>query len=1166
MREFVHLHNHTHYSILDSINSTDDLIKGAVEDGQKAVALTDHGVMYGAFEFYQKARNAGIKPIIGFEAYVADGSRFDRDAGKNKSDKRKYFHLILLAKNEKGYKNLMKLCSLGFTEGFYYKPRIDKELLEKYNSGIVCCSGCISGVVNAHLVGKNPDEERAYQEAKYYKDLFGDDFYIELQNHHLNDDEIVLAKAPKIAEKLDIKIVATNDIHYLKREHSLPHNIFLHIRDASTAANSSSSDEIYKLRYKTDELYFRSQKEMNELFSDMPEAISNTIEIADKCNLEIDTTRHTPECEIPESSEANNLDEYLREKVYEGLEKRYSEITEEVRERAESELKIICDMGFPGYFLIVQDFINAAKERGVMVGPGRGSAAGSLAAYALGITNIDPLPYGLLFERFLNPERVSMPDIDIDFSDDKRDRVFQYVIDKYGEKSVAQIITFGKLHSRAVLKDVGRVLGIHHSDINQITKKIPVIQGKVMKLEEALKLPELREWKESEEGRIEELISYSLVLEGKIRTTSTHAAGVVIAPGDIDSYVPISLQRKDKSGNKEQVIDYVAQYSMNELEAAGLLKMDFLGLKTLTIIENAVNMIEENHGDKIDIDEIDFEDEKTFDLIGQGKTLAVFQFESEGMREYLKQLKPKDLEELTAMNALYRPGPMDNIPEFIDRKFGKKEIKYLHPIMENSLKKTYGIIVYQEQVMQLARDIAGFTLGEADVLRKAMGKKKVKIMAKQKPKFIEGAKEKGFDKKTAEEIFDLIGKFASYGFNKSHSLAYSYLAYQTAWLKANYPAEFFAANMTSEIDSQDSQEKIANLIDDAKTFGVELAPPDINLSQAKFIAKKDKIFFGLAAIKNVGKNAVEKIVARRQEKKFESFYDFVRSVGVGSISRRTIEALIYAGAFDSLMEATRSTFFASIDVALDYAKSCERAASESTESMFGDGGNSMPDEPRLVEAQRWSDAETLEKEKEFLNFYISGHPLDRYRLFVDSLSTVRLSEAKKNANGGKVRVCGLISGVKTKYDKKERLMAVFNLEDFSGKAACLIWSDSFAKCSQNIRNDTPAVVIGKIDSSSDDLKILVEDVQTIESAAKSLADGYYIWLDSDDNDKSQIEQLHKLCSAPGEANVLNFQYLDRKNSLKKAYYADNINISFDFNTVESLINIFGENSVRLIVK
>ncbi|MFH1050139.1 MAG: DNA polymerase III subunit alpha [bacterium] len=1155
MPEYVHLHNHTHYSLLDALCTTKDLIVAAKEDGQKAIAITDHGVMFGCFEFYQEAKKHDIKPIIGFEAYVANGSRFDKISGKSATKKRNYFHLVLLAKNEIGYKNLMKLTSLAHTEGFYYKPRIDRELLEKYREGIIATSACIAGVVNAHLIAGDYNE--AYNSAKYYKDVFGEDFYIELQNHKLPDDKIILLDAPKIAGQLGIKTIATNDIHYLKSDHAVAHNVHLFIRDIGQS--NANSIDIYKLRYRTPEMYFKTQEQMNNLFADMPEAIANTIEIADKCNLTIDTTRHMPKYEIPKDSKSETLEEYLRELTYIGLGEKFDNITSGLKDRIDFELNVMNEMGFPGYFLIVQDFIKEAKKQGIRVGPGRGSAAGSLVAFVLGITNVNPLPYDLLFERFLNPERKSMPDIDIDFADDKRDKIIDYVKRKYGEDSVAQIITFGKLSTRAVLKDVGRVLGIDHNDINDINKKIPVVQGKVTELEKALKLPELRYLSERGDSKTQELIKFAQLLEGKLRNTSVHAAGVVIAPGDVSDYVP--LYKTSKS--KDMSVEVVSQYSMADLESAGLLKMDFLGLKTLSIIDNTLDMIEKNHGIKIDIDAIDFNDTKVYDMIGKGLTLAVFQFESSGMQDYLTQLKPRSLEELTAMNALYRPGPMNHIPEFIDRKNGNKPIEYLHPIMEKSLKNTYGVIVYQEQVMQLARDVAGFSLGGADILRKAMGKKQTRIMDEQKPLFLKGAEKHNIDEKLASEIWELIHKFAEYGFNKSHSLAYSYLAFQTAWLKAYYPAEFLAANMSSDIDDQD---KIVALIDEAKKFHIEVLAPDINQSIASFMAVNNKIFFGLAAIKNVGTGAVDIIVKARQNKPFVSLFDFASRVDTRLANKKAFEALICAGAFDSLKAGTRAEMFASIEISLEYARSFGESKSMSMDSLFGTDVKHSISEPKLVDARYWTDKETLEKEKEFLGFYVSGHPLNRYKPYIDSLSAFKLG-TKSDELGGViiVKTCGIITDMKIKYDRREQQYAIVTIEDFTGKADCILWSKTYNSYGMYLQKDSVVMVLGKAEFRGDRLNIIVDELYSIEKAAEIFGKGYNIWLDLEDTYLNQVTELYKLCNSPELKKSLCFHINDNKNSLKKYYVADDVNISLNANVVNSLIDIFGMDRIRILI-
>lgn len=1149
MPEFVHLHNHTHYSLLDGACTPEQLIKAAVADGQKALALTDHGVMFGSMEFYKKAKKAGVKPILGCEMYVANGSRFDKDLGKGDKRRKNYFHLVLLAKNDVGYRNLIKLSTYGHTEGFYYKPRIDTDVLAQHAEGLVALSACAGGVINAHLV--SGDYDTAKKTAIFYKELFDDDFYIELQDHKLPVDKPILELAPKLARELGIKMVATNDCHYIRQEHATAHNVLLHIKDVT--ASTAGTVDISKLRYGAPEMYFKSAEEMAQLFGHYEGALDHSLEIAEKCNFEFGKELYMPDFPIPTDSKSTNLNEYLDELTWKGLERRYTQFNKEIIERTEFELNVIKTMGFSGYFLIVQDFIAAARNMGVSVGPGRGSAAGSLVAYGLGITNVDPLRYNLLFERFLNPDRVSMPDIDIDFNDEKRERVIQYVRDKYGANSVAQIITFGTLSARAVLKDVGRVLGVPLSTIESITKNIPVILGKVTPIKEALELPELRWVKESDDPKLRQLIEYSMVLEGFCRNASLHAAGVVIAPGDISDYVPLY-----KSPNSE----LATQFNMKDLEDAGLLKMDFLGLRTLSIIDNTIAMAEHNHDVKIDIDAIDFDDPATYALLGEGKTLAVFQFESEPMQKYLKQLKPTNLEDLTAMNALYRPGPMDNIPEFIDRKQGRKQISYLHPDMEPALKNTYGIIVYQEQVMQLVRDIAGFTLAQSDIMRRAMGKKDEKLMQEQRVLFVEGAQKKNFDSKLSGEIFDLILKFASYGFNKSHSLAYSYLAFQTAWLKTHYTAEFLAANMTAELNDLD---KIVNLTEEAKTFDIDVLPPDVNESQATFAAVDSKtIRFGLAAIKNVGVNVVECIIKARLEKPFTSLFDFAARVESKALNRRTVEALVCAGAFDSLRCGHRAQLFHAIEAALKYSQAVAQSKNPDMDSLFGgDSAEELISEPTMAEAPQWNFLERLKKEKEYLNFYISGHPLERYYPHVISFRTLALGDKESAMIGKQARVCGIVSGIRTKLDKREKTIGFVTLEDFSGRAECIFWSDAFARFRDFLVEDAMVMVIGRTEiNGSSSLKVIADEVIPLEETPKKFAKGLLLSVDRTRVEPQLIEQAAARIgvAAPGDGRIEISVYEGSTTPVKK--YRSRMKVSPGHDIAMELMNILGSRNVK----
>jgi len=1105
--KFVHLHNHSHYSILDAITTPRELVKAAKDDGMEAIALTDHGVMFGLMDFQKQAKEYGIKPIFGMEAYIAEASRFDKIQTKKSQGMRNYYHLLLIAKDITGYRNLVKLTSLAFSEGFYYRPRIDKQLLEKYKDGLIATSACLGGVVSAHIIDGNLN--RALSEASYYRDLFGDDFYLELQNHHYSEDEIALREIPKIAKKLGIKMIATNDIHYLKKEHAIAHNVHLLIKDTN-AANADKVD-IKALRYKTDEFYFRSTEEMIELFKDYPEAISNTNEIADKCDLKIKFPVSMPKFTLPENNKSKNLEEYLEEVVWEGIRRRYKQIDETITQRVNYELSIINKMGFANYFLVVADLIKAARERGIMVGPGRGSAAGSIVAYALEITNVEPLEGNLLFERFLNPERISLPDIDIDFDDEKRDQVIKYCQEKYGTQSIAQIITFGKMSSRMVLKDVGRVLNIPLSEINKITAKIPVKFGKVTPLKDALDLVDLKYVKESKDPKIQELINYSMILEDKNRSVGTHAAGIVITPSDVTDFVPIF--QNPKGG--ETAVDIATQYSMNYLEDAGVIKMDFLGLRTLSIIERTLMMIKNNYGIDIDIENIPRDDKKTYDLISEGKTLAVFQFESNGMQEYLRQLKPHSLEELSAMNALYRPGPMSQIPLFIARKHGEQPIEYLHPIMESVLSNTYGILVYQEQVMQLVQKVANFTLGEADMLRRAMGKKQRAEVDKMRPKFMEGAQANGVSKEVAEQIFELIDKFADYGFNKSHSWAYSWLAYQTAYLKANYPAEFLAANMTAELNNQD---KIVELIDEAKSLGIEIMPPDINKSEATFTVKDGVIYFGLAAVKGVGIKSVENIVETRKAQPFKSFYDFIKRTDPKQVNRRVLEALIFAGAFDSITNGKRRALYEAIDEALEFSKSQSKNEGMKSIFEFDDTPNNQTQiEPELPNVAEWTERERLEHEKEVLNFYISGHPLKEFDTIVKSFSNLTLTRIKLGGDEedtpelpDQVRFCGLISNIRTRRDKSNRLIAFVMVEDYYGKIECIFWSETYAKYQHLLIENSTVTITGKLDASDPSaLKIVVSEVYTFPETIEKFATGLIIYLDKTSINRNGLEKLKK---------------------------------------------------------
>ncbi len=1129
--QFIHLHNHTHYSLLDGAASIQNLINATVEMKMPAVALTDHGVLFGAIEFYKSALNKGIKPIIGCEAYiVTKGNRFDKSYDLNKLAKGQgrgiYNHILLLAKDIIGYKNLMKLSTLGHTEGYYHKPRIDIELLEKYKNGLIATTACPAGIVNEQIILGNYKE--ALENASILKNIFGEDFYLEIQNHGLEKEKPLLIELPKIGKEINIKLVATNDCHYIKREHAIPHNIMLHIPEASVG----NSLDYMRLKYQTDQLYFKSSEEMIELFKEYPEAIESTLEIAEKCNLELELKKnHMPEFPLPKESGIQNANEYFKLLVREGITRRYPVVTEEITKRMEREVEVIQKMDYASYFLIVQDFINAAREYGVRVGPGRGSAAGSIVSYALGITDIDPLKYDLLFERFLNSDRISMPDIDIDFSDNKRDKVIEYVKNKYGENSVAQIVTFGTMSARAVLKDVGRVLGIQLSVIDSITKQIPVIQGKVMTIEESLNsVPDLKWVNESADEKIRLLINTAKILEGLNRNVSTHAAGVVIAPGDITDFVPMY---------KTPQTDMMTQYNMKDLEDAGLLKMDFLGLRTLTVLDNALSMIKEKCSVEIDLFNLPEDDAKTLGLFSRGQTVALFQFESSGMQEYLRKLKPSTIHDLVAMNALYRPGPMDYIPDFIDRKNGRQKISYLHPKLESILKETYGVIVYQEQVIKIASEIGGLSLAQADILRRAMGKKDKELMAKQKKEFVESAVKKNIERKIAADIFDLIEKFASYGFNKSHSVAYSVLAYQTAYLKAHYPAEYMAATLSSEMDNTD---KIVVLIDECRKLGIEVFPPDVNESGVNFVVTPKGIRFGLSAIKNVGISAVENIVRTRSEQgKFNDIFDLCSRVDLRIVNKKTLEGLIQAGALDSLNN-NRAQLFEHVETEISYGQKLQIQIEKGQSSLFESGGTIITHKPTLGTIAPWSEIEKLTREKSVLGFYVSGHPLIKYRDEIEGLATAKLNEAHNVKLTATVRVCGIISEIKNKIDKRGKTMAFVTIEDFTGKAECIVFADAYQKYSSLLYKGSIVMMIGKNDGSEEAIKVIVNEIINIEEVRKKFAKSVCINLNLDSLQENKIFELIKIIeqnngkckcilNITGGGLVNNSIYLTRKYSI-----------------------------------
>ncbi|MDP6878685.1 MAG: DNA polymerase III subunit alpha [Candidatus Marinimicrobia bacterium] len=1090
--EFVHLHNHSDYSLLDGAQTVQTLVNTIDDLGMDSVALTEHGNMFSVIPYYKSAQKAGVKPIIGCEVYVAVGSRFEKKArsdggwGNN--------HLVLLAQNYTGYQNLMKLVTHGYLEGFYYRPRIDMDLLKEHSEGIICLSGCLKGEIPERMI--KGDWAGAKQAALNFAEIFEDRFYLEVQNHGIPDEIQNIKNMKKLSAELDLPMVCTNDAHYAKHEHWEAHDVHICL------GTGKDRDDPKRLRYATPEFYFKTQDQMFDMFKDVPGAIENTRRIADSIEFEIPMGNyHLPNFPIPKDAESPDPDNYLKSLCVEGVKNRYGDYTPELESRLNHELNVIQKMGFAGYFLITADFVKYAKDNAIPVGPGRGSAAGSLVSYSLGITTIDPIRHKLLFERFLNPDRISMPDIDIDFCIERRGEVIDYIKSQYGENSVTQIITFGKMKARQVVRDVGRVLGHSFGDVDKLAKMIPTTLN--ITLDEALQQnPELLA---ASKGEYKELLDYSKVLEGMNRHASIHAAGVVIAPGELTDYVP--LYRSSQG-------DITSQYDMKGLEDLGLLKLDFLGLRNLTVIDNAIKLINES-GKKIDIENIPLDDQEVYRLFTKGLTIGVFQFESSGMREFLKKLKPTAIEDLIAMNALYRPGPMNNIDDFIKRKHGKKQIQYLHPSMENILQETYGIIVYQEQVMQIANEIAGFSLAEADIMRRAMGKKIKKLMDELKIKFIEGAKNKNnIEPEIGKQIYELIEKFAEYGFNKSHSTAYAYVAYQTAWLKTHYPAEFMSANLTSEMSNID---RIVILINECRKMKIDVNPPDVNISSIDFRPVDEKtISFGLNAIKNVGTKALEQIIdSRKSQKKYDSIFDFTANVALKTVNKKVLESLIMSGAMDSL-EGNRAQKFDAIEVALKYGQNEQDAKSKNQVSLFGSSESESSSDtmvPTLNKADEWIESKMLENEKEVLGMYLSGHPLLKYADDLEEYSNFDFTDKVNYSNQEKIRIGGAITDLKLHFDKKNNQMAFFKLDCLGGQAEILAFSSVFSKYKHLVKSDNVVFIKGKQTDETDfsDLKLIAEEIVTVENAKEIYSKNVNIRLDLKDTtlDISKISKLAK---------------------------------------------------------
>ncbi len=1067
---FVHLHVHTEYSLLDGAAGIPRLIAKAKELGMRAIAITDHGVMFGAVEFYKEAKRQGLKPIIGCEVYTAARTMKDKDADKDKYQG----HLVLLAKNAKGYKNLMKIVSLGFTEGFYYKPRIDYSVLREHSEGLIALSACLSGNIQRKLL--NDDYDGAKNEAIELLGIFGEgNFYLELQDQGLPEEAKILPMIRRIHKETGIPLVATNDVHYVEKQDAEAHDVLLCIQTARTV------DDENRMRFPNDQFYLKSPEEMSRLFNDLPDAIANTVRIAEECNFDYEFGKiWLPDFSAPDG---RTNEKYLRELCFDGLSKRYGQMNDELIARLEYELSTIRKMGYVEYFLIVWDFIDYAKRNGIMVGPGRGSAAGSLVAYCLRITDIDPIKYGLIFERFLNPERVSMPDIDIDFCFERRQEVINYVIEKYGADKVAQIITFGTMKAKAAVRDVGRALNMSYAEVDAIAKKIPF--DLKMTIDKALETnSDLRKDYDGDK-RIRHLIDTARALEGMPRHASTHAAGVVISKESIDEYVPLYLAEKGIS----------TQFTMGTIEELGLLKMDFLGLRNLTVIRDALELIWKNHNIHIDFSTMEYDDRKVYELISSGNTLGVFQLESPGMRQFMKNLKPDCFEDIVAGVSLYRPGPMDSIPAYIQNKKNPDKIKYVHKSLEPILSVTYGCLVYQEQVMQIVRDLAGYSYGRSDLVRRVMSKKKMAEMLKEQEYFVNGKADgagnieipgcirNGIPKKAADEIYGQMEKFAEYAFNKSHAAAYAVLAYETAYLKQYFPIEFMAALMTSVMGDSG---QVAKYMRNCAEMGIKVLPPCVNASEKKFTVVNGEIRFGLLGVKNVGEGVIDAIVRMRRDKGVpDSFRTFIDHIEISEINKKAVESLIKAGAFDC-MGRKRAVLLSVYDRLMESAQNTARKNLEGQLSLFQSHTEAMQDpggEDRMPDVEEFASDIMLSMEKEMLGLYVTGHPLSDYASRIERVSSVTTEElmhAEDNAelkDGMMVTLAGIITSKRTMVTKNNKMMAFVQMEDLYGSVEIIVFPNVFESVSSEIREDNVIVVHGKLNFKEEEApKILAEKI------------------------------------------------------------------------------------------
>ncbi|MEM9820229.1 MAG: DNA polymerase III subunit alpha [Bacteroidota bacterium] len=1166
MPEFVHLHCHTQYSLLDGASDIGTMMDKAAADGQKGVALTDHGNMFGAFKFVAEANKRNLKPMIGCEFYlVADRHRKSFSRAKGESDKR--FHQLLLAKDQKGYQNLCKLCSLGFIEGLYSKfPRIDKELLEKYHEGLIATSCCIGAEIPQALL--NGQHEKAEKLVQYWLDLFGEDFYIELQRHrgleNINQlgvsQEDINQDLIRLAQKYNIKIIATNDAHYVEEEDFAPHDILLCVN------TNSLIDQQNRFKFPSSDFYFKTQAEMRNLFKDVPSSIDNTMEIYDKIEpLQLARDVLLPAFPLPEGF--TTQDEFLRHLTYEGAKRRYGVITPAIRERLDFELEVIRNSGYPGYFLIVQDFTTTARKMGVSVGPGRGSAAGSAVAYCVGITNVDPIKYDLLFERFLNPERVSMPDIDIDFDDEGRSKVIDYVIEKYGRNQVAQIITYGTMAAKLSIRDVGRVMDVPLPDVDRIAKTFPQQLGATLKqvlaqgdidpklkgkmnsedIERAYQFRKLAEGNDN----IGQTIRTARKLEGSIRNTGIHACGVVITPDDITNYVPVTVAKDSDL--------LVSQFDNSVAEDAGLLKMDFLGLKTLTIIKDAIAIIKETRGIDIDPDAIPLEDEKTYKLFQRGETIGIFQYESTGMQKYLRELSPNKFQDVIAMNALYRPGPLAYIPNFVARKHGREPITYDLPDMEEHLAETYGITVYQEQVMLLSQKLANFTKGQADALRKGMGKKKKKIIDALWPKFLEGCEKNGHPKATIEKIWKDWEAFASYAFNKSHSTCYAFVAFQTAYLKAHYPAAFMASVLTH---NKNDITKLTFFLRECKRMGVKVLGPDVNESVSHFTVNKDgHIRFGLSALKGVGEGPVEAILEERHKKgPFSTLFEMLKRLNLGSVNKRVMESLVLAGALDCFTEVNRTAYFAPsgkhntyLEHLLRYGNAYQAQKAQSMNSLFGNSEEALIQPPDIPEVQEWSLVEKLTREKEVTGIYISGHPLDDYRIEVQNFTSCSLDRLE-NFKGQLVKIAAIVTTANHRISRKGTGWGLFTIQDYNTNVEFPLFSEDYQKFKHLLEVGEVLYIEALYQKryNSEEYQLKLQKVNQLATIGERLTQSITLKLPIDQLSNELVDNIDQLCKNHKGKHKLKMTLLDRTNEISMNLVAKERKVKADMDFIKAL--------------